>query len=95
MHLTVSASEGYQVACTMRFIMLHKLLPASPCVKAATTDKENDQKDYQKSGDAHVFLSATLRTRAARGGSTSQETVQCAEEVSSADKIGSAQELFG
>ena len=49
MHLTVSASEaceGYQVAGTMRFIMLHELLPASPCVKAATTHKENDQKDY-------------------------------------------------
>lgn len=46
---TVSAGEaceGYQVAGTMRFIMLHELLPASPCIKAATTHKENDQKDY-------------------------------------------------
>ena len=49
MHLPVSASEAceeYQVAGMMRFIMRHELLPASPCVKAATTHKENDQKDY-------------------------------------------------
>jgi hypothetical protein len=49
MHPTLSASEaceGYQVAGTMRFIVLHELLLAAPpCVKAATTHKENDQKD--------------------------------------------------